>query len=251
MAIASISIRVKGHTPEDRCTNALVWLFEKCSPELSCQVLSLAGLNLDVPPAVTGQAQVHLGQSIPDAILEFAGQYVVIETKIYPGVCRESQLQKHYQHAANKYGEQRIFLLFLSVDRIAPGEVTLLARQHPGKVFFLSWHRVLQYLSSKGLISDPKQQVYLEQFFDMVRTEKLWRLIPMTTDELKGFLALYPDVCTKLESARISLYNLLDSVCTAAIASSGEAAEDSREDFSDELPCLYSAIKIPGWHTTP
>lgn len=237
---------------EDRCTNALVWLLQRCSPEVASQVLSLAGLTIREPlQPVQGRIQENFSRSRPDAILEFQGpQYVVIETKIYPGMCSISQLRNHYFGAARRFGEERISLLFLSVERSAPREVTLLSRQFPGKIFFLAWQEVLLFLQAKRTTLDHEQQVYLEEFFACIRAAKLWRLFSMTTDELKSFLAHFPDVWTHLDAAQNALSALLGVISTQAIASSGESAEAEDDDSSEELPCLYSTLRILEWHTT-
>jgi hypothetical protein len=242
----------KGGTPEDRCTNALVWLLQFCSPELACQVLSLAGMAIcETLQQVKGSVQEHLAHSRPDAVLEFPGpRYVVIETKIHPGMCSEDQLRNHYRGATRQFGEERTLLLFLSVERTAPTVVRLLSERFPGKVFFLSWQQLLRFLDARRRDSHFKQQFYLEQFFECIRAEKLWRLFSMSTDELELFLAQYPTFFAKLQPAKNSLNDLLTSACTQAVASSGEGAEDwTAKDSRDELPCLYSALKIRGWHT--
>ena len=237
---------------EDRCTNALVWLLQRCSPEMASQVLSLAGLTIREPlEPVQGRIQESFPRSRPDAILEFQGpQYVVIETKIHPGMCSIRQLRNHYFGAARRFGEERISLLFLSVERSAPREVTLLSKRFPGKIFFLAWQEVLLFLQAKRATLDHAQQVFLEEFFACIRAAKLWRLFAMTTDELKSFLARFPDVWTKLDAAQNALNELLRVISTQAIAFSGEGAESEVDDFSDQLPCLYSTLKIRGWHTT-
>jgi hypothetical protein len=237
---------------EDRCTNALVWLLQRCSPEMASQVLSLAGLTIREPlEPVQGRIQESFPRSRPDAILEFQGpQYVVIETKIHPGMCSIRQLRNHYFGAARRFGEERISLLFLSVERSAPREITLLSKRFPGKIFFLAWQQVLLFLQAKRATLDYAEQVFLGEFFACIRAAKLWRLFAMTTDELKSFLAHFPDVWTKWVAAENALYALLKVICTQAVASSGESSESETDDFSDQLPCLYSALKIRGWHTT-
>jgi len=75
----------------------------------------------------------------------------------------------------------------------------------------------------------------------------------MTTDELKAFLAHFPEVWTKLDAAENALNALLKLVCIQAVASSGERATEwsaGADDFSESLPCLYSTLKIRDWHTT-
>jgi len=242
---------MKVHTPEDRCTNALVWLLQRCSPEIACQMLALAGLSVESPDRIRGHVQWNLTHSRPDAVLEFQGpQYVVIETKIQPGMCSASQLRNHFRGAAQQFGRDLTTLLFLSVERSAPAEVRQLAARLPGKVFFLSWQQILLFLESKRAILDHEQQVYFEEFLACIRAERLWRLFPMTTDELKAFLAHFPEVWTKLEAAKNALNALLKLVCIQAVASSGERAAEWSDDSSEDLPCLYSTLKIRDWHTT-
>ena len=194
---------------------------------------------------------MHLGNSIPDAVLEFPGpKYVVVETKIRPGMCSETQLLNHYHGAADRFGEDKIFLLFLSVERMPPSGVGLLSGQFKGKVFFLSWQHVLRYLEPKRAAGDHEQRFFLEQFFAIIRAEKLWRLFSMNTDELKSFLVHFPEVSTGREAATNTLLSLLEAILARAIACSGESAEDwTSEDSNWELPCLYSALKIRSWHT--
>lgn len=256
MAVVQSLIDVirKGHTPEDRCTNALVWLLQRCSPEIACQVLALAGLSVESPDRIRGHVQWNLTHSRPDAVLEFQGPlHVVIETKIQPGMCSASQLRNHFRGAAHQFGRDLTRLLFLSVERSAPAEVRRLAARLPGKIFFLSWQQILLFLESKRAILDHEQQVFFEEFLACVRAEKLWRLFPMTTDELKDFLAHFPEVWTKLDAAENALNALLKLVCIQAVASSGERATEwsaGADDFSESLPCLYSTLKIRDWHTT-
>lgn len=242
----------KGHTPEDRCTNALVWLLQRCSPEIACQMLGLAGLSVESPDRIRGHVQWNFKHSRPDAVLEFQGPlYVVIETKIQLGMCRASQLRNHFRGAAQQFGGDLTTLLFLSVERSAPAEVRRIAARLPAKIFFLSWQHILLFLESKRAILDHEQQVYFEEFFACIRAEKLWRLFPMTNDELNAFLAHFPEVHTKLEAAKNALNALLKLVCIQAVASSGERAEElPPDDGSGDLPCLYSPLKIRDWHTT-
>ena len=133
----------KGHTPEDRCTNALVWLLQRCSPSTACEMLALAGLSLESHHRIHCHIQLNLAQSRPDAVLEFPGPlYIVVETKIHPGMCSVSQLRNHLRGAARRFGKGCTKLLFLSVERSAPNEVKRLATHFPGQVFFLSWQEV-------------------------------------------------------------------------------------------------------------
>jgi hypothetical protein len=96
MSSVKTSIDVEnGATPEDRCTNAFVLLLQRCSPEITRLLLGLSGLTIsDVRQPVVADIQHILPYSRPDAILEFAGpQYVVLETKVHPGMCSELQLR--------------------------------------------------------------------------------------------------------------------------------------------------------------
>jgi hypothetical protein len=136
------------------------------------------------------------------------------------------------------------------VERSAPREVQLLSSIFPGKIFFLSWRRLLACLEGKRAAMDREHQVYLEDFFARIRAEKLWRLFPMTADELKSFVAHYPEVFRNTEAGENELNRLLQLLCTRAIAASGERAEDhSAEEYSQELPCIYCTLKVHGWHT--
>jgi hypothetical protein len=242
----------KGITPEDRCTNALVWLLQRCSPATACEMLALAGLSLESRERIQCHVQLNLAKSRPDAVLEFPGPlYIVVETKIHPGMCSVSQLRNHLRGATGRFGGGTTKLLFLSVERSAPNEVKRLAAHFREQVFFLAWQKVLLFLESKRAILDHEQQVYLDEFLACIRAEKLWKLFPMTTDELKEYLAHYPDIWTKRGAAENCLKALLDLACTQSAAASSELAEWSAEaDSVGELPCLYDSLKIKDWHTT-
>ena len=247
-----IDVIRKGPTPEDRCTNALVWLLQRCSPPIAREMLNLAGLDVGEnrePPVA--EIQPSLTHSRPDAMLHFPGSArVLLETKIHPGMCSESQLRNHYRGAARRFGDDNLRMLFLSVEHAAPSAVVRLARQLPERVFYLSWQQVLRFLDAKRSVLDHEQQVYLEEFFACIRAERLWRLFSMTVDELKAWLGHYPNVLANQEAAKNLLNGLLGSIRIQAVAVSGERAEDvSSEDSGDQLPCLYSALKIKQWHT--
>jgi hypothetical protein len=168
-------------------------------------------------------------------------------------MCSLSQLRNHLHGAAKHFGRDCTKLLFLSVERSAPTEVRRLAARFPGRVFFLAWQEVLLFLSAKRAVLDHEQQVYVEEFLACIRAERLWRLFPMTTDELKAFLAHFPEVWSQWSAAENHLNALLRLVCTRAVASSSERAEEytaAVDDFSREMPCLYATLKIRNWHTT-
>jgi hypothetical protein len=242
----------KGPTPEDKCTNALVWLLQRCSFSVARELLALAGIDIgDVEGPVKGYVRQHFPSAVPDALLELQGPlWVLIETKIHPGTCTLAQLQNHYSEAVREYGDG-LRILLLSVERKEPSVLSTLSTQYPGRFYYLSWQQMLRYLDSKRANLDHEHRAFLEEFFAVVRDQKLWSLFSMTIDELRNFLTHYPFVAGHEAAAENVLDELTTKIRVRCIASSLDRAEDaSSEDRTEYLPCLYTSFKIREWHTT-
>jgi hypothetical protein len=242
----------KGPTPEDKCTNALVWLLQRCSFSVVRELLALSGIEIgDIGGPVRGHIQEPFPNSRPDALLEFKGPiWVLVESKIHPGTCSISQLQNHYKGAIHKYGGEALRMLLLSVERKAPDALSALSKRIPDRVYYLSWQQVLHYLDSKRVEFNHEHQVYLDEFFAVLRDQKLWRLFSMTIDELRNFLTHYTITFSQQDAAKNLLVELLSAIRVRCVASTADRAEDKwDEEGSDDLPCLYTLFKISKWHT--
>jgi hypothetical protein len=239
----------KGKTGEDRCTYALVWLLQNCPPELTYKVLERAGLHLSAPNETFGaQVQYLFADSRPDALLEFSGpRFVIVETKRFADRFDAVQFSHHCQGATKKFGAERVWLLFLSLDRQPPAGLKRLMRPD-SRVGFLSWSSLLKFLTD-WMRSAPQFRWPLSEFFAVMQREKLWRSFPMNMEELKSFLEDYSRLSQRMGSAEQKLNEILNGIETHVVAASqGRAQSTAEKELAEDLPCIYRMLQVKNWH---
>ncbi len=242
---------IKYQKKENQCTNLLVWLLEKLPSKTLLELCKISGLSInEVRNEFNICVQYPLKNSYPDALIEFAdGKYLIIETKLFPNDFEKDQFINHFNGGKNEFGDENVWLLFLSGDEKIPDELDNLMKRHSGRIGFISWKYLLQLLKDSKDSLGEKHEIIITEFLTFANHYKLGRLISMNREELTKFIEAYPVTEKYKEAAEQNFLKNLNEITKHIILASEELAEENEEEIQEKLPCLYKCIKIRGWHT--
>lgn len=241
---------IKSQIKEDQCTNFLVWLLKKLPSKIFLEISKMSDLLINqVENNINFSVQALLKNSRPDALIEFyEGKYLIIETKLYPNSFNKEQFLNHFNGGREEYGEQNIWLLFLSGDEYIPSELNELKKKHYGRIGFISWKSLLQFLRSNVESLSEKYEIITKEFIAFANHYKIGRLISMNNEEIKRFIEVYPAVAKNQEAALEIFSGMLDKIKDRIIMECEELVEENEDDTQEKLPCLYRALNVDGWH---
>ncbi len=77
------------------------------------------------------------------------GKHLIIEAKLSSDDFKKSQFINHFNGSKKEFGEENIWLLFLSSDEVIPPELNEFKKKHPElkeRIGFLSWKSLLTLL---------------------------------------------------------------------------------------------------------
>jgi hypothetical protein len=241
---------IKAPTEEDRCTNFLVWLLEKLPSKVILEICKIADLSVNqVGTNINVKVRPWLKKSSPDALIEFSeGKYLIIETKLYPNSFNKEQFLNHFNGGKEEFGEENIWLLFLSDDEYIPSELNELKEKHYGRIGFISWKSLLQFFNENVDSLGEKYEIIIKEFISFANHYKLGRLISMTNEEIKRFIEAYPVVAMNQEATLEIFSKILDKIKDRIIIECEELVKENEAEKQEELPCLYKALNIDGWY---
>jgi len=241
---------IKTPIKEDQCTNFLVWLLEKLPSKVILEICRIADLSVNqVGTKINIEVQHLFKNSRPDALIEFSdGRYLIIETKLYPNSFNKEQFLNHFAGGKDEFGEQNVWLVFLSGDECIPSELNELKKKHYGRIGFISWKSLLQFLKDNANSLGEKFEIIIKEFLSFANHHKLGRLIFMNNEEIKKFLEIYPIVATQEEAVKDKFTQIINHLKNRIIIECEELVEENTGDIQKELPCLYIAFNIKTWH---
>lgn len=241
---------IKTQVKENQCTNFLVWLLEKLPSKVILEICKIADLSVNqVGTNINIEVQTLFKKSCPDALIEFSeGKYLIIETKLYPNSFNKEQFLNHFNGGKDEFGEQNVWLVFLSGDECISSELNEFKKKHYGRIGFISWKSLLQFLKDNTNFLGEKFEIITKEFIFFANHYKLGRLISMNNEEIKKFLEVYPIVATQEEAVEEKLSGIIDLLKDRIIIECEELVEENTNDIQKELPCLYRAFNIKGWH---
>lgn len=242
---------IKPAKAEDKCTNFLVWLFEKLPPEIVNGLCHEVGLSFTASEFLHTTVQYVFPDSRPDAVFESNYSYLILETKLYPNRFDRQQFVNHIAGAIDVFGRGNVCFLFLSSDDYQPNDIIVLKRKYPNQVAFVSWKNLLRILLDSSKTSSRQYEIIIREFLLLANHYKLGRLISMNPNELVQFIDSYSKVTLQRDSVTQLLLKFMKQELTKRIiAQSGERAELADDDSQEELPCFYFTFNVKGWHTT-
>lgn len=245
---------IKTKIEEDQATNFLLWLVRTLPVEVVELICAKAGLTIAQPGDVLDTiSQVNLlyWNSKPDGRIEFSGGLnLIIETKRGSDAYDHSQFQRHLKGATEKFGRNNVRLLFLSGDEHAHEDLAKMMRKHPGRIGFISWKSLLQCLEDYARASDEKAKTLIREFIVFAKHYKLGRLTSMNEQQLRAFFEAYPVVIRYQEAAKEYFLGLIDRI-VAQVEHSEIRVSRNEDQQEDELPVLYKAFDVAGWHIQP
>jgi hypothetical protein len=242
---------IKTHVSEDQCTNFLVWLLEKLPNEIMFEICKISRLSVykTTKDEFTTDRQYILDNSRPDALIHFNNRYLLIETKIVPDAFDKKQFINHFNGGCEKFGQENLWLLFLSADKEAPDELQEILNRYPGKIGFISWYSIIQLLKDNKDSLGEKYVIIIVEFLNFTKRYKFGRLKSMNDQELIKFIEDYPAIAQKQEAALQRFLLMLSKIKEKIIKKHGELVQTSSEDNRNIFPCLYNSFTIQGWHT--
>jgi hypothetical protein len=241
---------------ENQCTNFLVWLLQKLPRGVLEQICEASNLSLyketrnRLDDQLEFRVQYPLPFSIPDAVIESRGKALIIETKMYPNSLDKVQFMNHFIGACKEFGDNNVWLLFLSGDKKTPPEIDKLNQKHTGRGGYLSWETLLGILRDSEKQLDEKYKIAIEEFLLFAARCKLGRLIAMNNEEMAKFIEGYSELEKFREPCTSRLLQVLDKCRDSIILECEERVEKSK-DMQKKLPCLYRELSIKVWHTDP
>jgi len=241
---------IKTQSEEDQCTNFLVWLLGKLPSKIILEICKIAGLSISqVEIKVNIEVQYKLKKdSRPDALIEFSeGKYLIIETKRYPNNFDKEQFLKYFNGGKDEFGEQNIWLMFLSCDEDIPGELDELKKKHYGRIGFISWKSLLQFIGDNVDSLGKEFEIITKEFIYFAENHKL-RSLSMNNEEINRFIEAYPVVVKYQESVLERFSRILENIKDRIVTECEELVEKNEDDEVEKLPCLYGALNIDGWH---
>ncbi len=241
---------IKTKIEEDQCTNFLVWLLEKLPPKTILGICKISGLSIDEAEIIVNRVQFPLENSRPDALIEFLeGKYIIVETKRFPNRFEKEQFVNHFKGGCKEFGEENIWLLFLSGDEYIPDELDEFKGKHDGRIGFLSWKSLLCYIEENEKSIDEKYEIIIEEFKTFAKHYKLGRLKYMNNEEMKKFIETYPLIGKNQYVVEERFNKIINEMQKYIIAECEESVEENGDDIYEQLPCLYKCLKIKYWHT--
>lgn len=250
--------------PENKCTNFLVWLLRELPPKVLSKICNESKLSTpcEIQNILNIEVQCLLKNSIPDAensipdaIIHLSSDnYIIIETKLYPNNFDKKQFIKHFEGGCEKFGYEKIWLLFLSGDENIPEGLNDLKIEHDGKIGHISWSSILKLLKDNKESLGEKYEIIINEFLKFANHYKLGRLISMNKEQMKQFIENFEEH-ERMESFRKpctdKLLETIDMIENKIILDSQEEVDlKNDKDYNHkELPCLFKCLKIKGWHT--
>lgn len=241
---------IKTIKPEDKCTNFLLWLLEKLPSKIILDICKISDLSISqVKNNVSISVQYPLKNSRADGLVEFSdGKYLIIETKRFPNSFDKEQFLNHFNGGGNEFGEENIWLLFLSGDEHIPSELNELKKRYYGKIGFISWKSLLQFFRDNVELLGKKYEIVTKEFIAFANRYNLGRLISMNNEEIKKFIEVYPIVAIYQEAVLERFSEILNKIKDRIIMECEELVKENEDDTQEKLPCLYRALNIDGWH---
>jgi hypothetical protein len=240
---------VRTQIEEDRCTNFLVWLIEKLPADMLVKICDASRLSFPkgMKDELDFMVQYPLTDSRPDAVISSKRGFLLIETKISSNAFDRAQFVNHFWGGCKEFGEDRVWLLFLSGDKRIPFELDQIMQDRQGKIGFLSWEKLLEVIRENKASMGGKYEIIIEEFLTFAKYYKLGRQVTMNNEEMAQFIEKYSELEKFKEPCTNRLLQVLDKYRDRIILECGEKVERS-DDKQKKLPCLYRGFRIHGWH---
>jgi hypothetical protein len=235
---------------EDKCTNLLVWLLKKLPPETISTICNEIGLAFEVKNYLHTRVQFVFPKSRPDAVFEADGKQLILETKLFQGRFDCSQFLDHINGAIGVFGQESVYFIFLSMDKVEPNDVRNIRKRFPEKIAFISWLNLLQILNDSIRNTNRQYAILIREFLLFANHYKLGRIVSMNQNELSSFIDIYAKVFHQKDSANQIFLKFMKELRNRLVAHSSERAEpfSEEEDSQVECPCFYFVLTINGWH---
>lgn len=233
---------------EDQCTDFFLWLLGKLPSEFLLELAKSSGLAITrIDESIKIESQFHVG-SIPDGRVELEeGKNLLIEVKVYPNYFDEEQCNNHYSGGKEKFGNDSIYLLFISNDVECPPALSVMMSKNEGRIGFCSWKSIILSLADSRYATSERFEIIISEFIKFAKHNKLGVPMSLTNYDIKEYVDNYPKLF-KQELISERLNSILDKIADAAVIKSNEIVKLNKDDIVAEFPCLYRALNIKRWH---